>query len=297
MSPDALLDISDLCPAENHSEFAEALTKQYHRATGGMIEVLKFGAMMMALEVAVDSARGVNSATRGPGTKGTGAKAWLRTYAPEVKEGTAYRLKAVAESVEREYAQIVGVKVAKEFTLAALVITPAEELPAAAQAKQLDLFNYVAGTSQRSWLDKAMGRHGHAIKQGNAGFHPNALILRAWLAENYPQQPELQGQMFCDLPGDIQARFKKEGTRYKERLSKEQKAELALAEKARGWNESFAPTLLDAIGEGLYARADDEQLAAQKAALSDYLDKVEEQIRERAKRAKAPGTTKALAAR
>jgi hypothetical protein len=60
----------------------------------------------------------------------------------------------VVENIAKEYAEIVGRKVAAKFTLPMLVSTPCAELSPAAAAKQLELFNYVSGTSQRSWLDR-----------------------------------------------------------------------------------------------------------------------------------------------
>jgi hypothetical protein len=129
------------------------------------------------------------------------------------------------------------------------------------------------------------GAHGHAIAKGNGGFHPNALILRAWLAENYAEQPEYLDADFCELPKDVQARFKKEGQRHEERLSKEQKAELEAAQEARSWNETFAPTLLDALAKDYRFRADDEQLRAQIDALNDYLGECRTHLREREQKA------------
>lgn len=135
--------------SDDTASFAAALTEQYHLATRGMIEVLRFGAMMIQLEETL-SARGQG----GNGIKGEGVKGWLQQHAPEVARTTAYRLKAVAEGVQREYLGIVGAKVARQFSLPALVTTPASDLPDAARAKQMELFDYVAGTSQRSWLDR-----------------------------------------------------------------------------------------------------------------------------------------------
>lgn len=149
------LDVLPPVPTGNpDAEMGAQLTEQYHRATGGMVEVLKFGAMMIQMEEAFDSARGAKHEGRGRYAKGSGFKGWLKEHAPDIKEGTAYRLRAVTESIAERYETIVGAKTAKQFALPALVTTPREQLPEAAAAKQLDLFNYVAGTSQRSWLDQ-----------------------------------------------------------------------------------------------------------------------------------------------
>jgi len=134
----------------SHSEDAvlgEQLTEQYQLACGAMTEVLKFGAMMMMLRENL-STRGVNSAKRGPGTKGTGLKAWLKEHAPEVKEATAYRFMNVAMAVSEKFA------LPKKIKFAELASKSAADLPKALQKKQLELWDFVNGTSQRSWLDQ-----------------------------------------------------------------------------------------------------------------------------------------------
>lgn len=139
----------------------QQLTAVYHRAVGGMRDVIICGAMMMQLreehpEMAKAgrpskklSARG-QMATEEPVT----LQRWLEKYAPEVKRTSALRFLNVTESVCGEYAKIVGPAVAKQFSLQALVTTPADKLPANAKAKQITLFDFVSGTSQRSWLDR-----------------------------------------------------------------------------------------------------------------------------------------------
>ena len=128
------------------------LTVEYERAVGGMRSVLTFGAMMMQLRERLNlPARGQ---VGGKDAKGCGLEGWLTMHAPAIKRQTAQRLEEVAKGVALEYEKIVGTKCAKQFSLAALVTTPAEDLPEGARLKQLDLFAFVDGTSQRSWLDK-----------------------------------------------------------------------------------------------------------------------------------------------
>lgn len=139
----------------------EQLTTQYRRAVGGMQEVVIFGAMMIKLREKFpettkkggdrrsNSTRGVSSEQPAPIT----LKKWLSTYAPEVKEASAYRFLHVTESVAESYKEIVGAKTAKLISLPDLVTTPKEELPQGCEAKQMALFEFVSGTSQRSWLD------------------------------------------------------------------------------------------------------------------------------------------------
>lgn len=158
----------------------QQLTTQYHRATGGMKEVVIFGAMMMQLREEHPemtqahrpkklSTRGQLSENEGPVT----LSKWLETYAPEVKRTTAIRFLHVTEAIAEDYAQIVGAKVAKLMPMEQLVTTALDELPALAQPKQLELFEWINGTSQRSWLDRfnpdSPQTRGHKTKvtQGN----------------------------------------------------------------------------------------------------------------------------------
>lgn len=120
------------------------LTEQYHRATGGMREVLKFGAMMIVLRETL-SAREQGS---GNGRKGDGVKAWIAEHAPEINRTTAYRFLHVAEVVQSEF------ELPAKVSFLQLATSAPEELPKKLQKKQLELWDFVSGTSQRSWLDR-----------------------------------------------------------------------------------------------------------------------------------------------
>jgi len=127
------------------------LTEQYHRAVGAMTEILRFGAMMMMLQQN-HSTRGVVSGGRG---KKGGLNEWLRTYAPEVKQSTAYRFMNVALAVSEKF------ELPKKVSFIDLASKPADELPKKLQKKQLELWDFVNGTSQRSWLDQFTPKGGH----------------------------------------------------------------------------------------------------------------------------------------
>jgi len=139
----------------------QQLTAAYERAVGGMKDVLTCGAMMMQLreehpELAKRGGdkKSKSTANIDSANEPLTLQKWLDKYAPTVKRPTAIRFLNVTESVCGEYAKIVGPKVAKQFSLQALVTTPAADLPAEAKAKQITLFDFVSGTSQRSWLDR-----------------------------------------------------------------------------------------------------------------------------------------------
>lgn len=139
----------------------EQLTEQYKRAVGGMQQVIICGAMMMKLRETYPELTQKGPAAKSKSTRGLTPQAdapmtlekWLATYAPEVKKSTAYRFLHVSESIARKYAEIVGSKTAKLISMPELVTTPADQLPKGCEAKQLEFFEFINGTSQRSWLD------------------------------------------------------------------------------------------------------------------------------------------------
>ncbi|GEM_PF-6205077 len=143
-------------PTEDQfKQMGEQLTAQYRKVEALMPEILRFGAMLMQIKTtlsAVDTVSSRGKPLTGNGIKGEGLKAWLEAYAPDIKRSTAYRYMGVAEAVATEYKEIVGTRVASKYSLPELVT--AETLPKQAQAKQLELFDYISGTSQRSWLDR-----------------------------------------------------------------------------------------------------------------------------------------------
>jgi hypothetical protein len=133
-------------------EMGLQLTEQYGRAVGGMTEVLKFGAMMMLLREHIDS-KNLNSTRgvklpRGVNAADGGMKAWLKRFAPQVKEATAYRFLHVAESVAESF------QLPAKVSFIELATKAAAELSEKLQKKQLELWDFVNGTSQRSWLDR-----------------------------------------------------------------------------------------------------------------------------------------------
>lgn len=132
-------------------EMGAQLTAQYERATGGMREVLKFGAMMMMLRVEVVSKLDTTVATRGPTAKDTGVKKWIEEHAPKVQRSTAYRFEDVAKAVVKAYE--LPARITKRLTFEQLVTTPAKNLDDDARSAQEKLFAFVDGTSQKSLLD------------------------------------------------------------------------------------------------------------------------------------------------
>lgn len=145
----ALLTPGEIAAMEDQGTGA-ALTAQYRRAISGMREVLIFGAMLMQIENKLVQRGPVSAGGRG---NTGGLREFLRDNAPEIAHATAMRFLGITRAVAAEYETIVGARVAKKIDLPALVLTDKADLPQDAQLKQGELFDYVAGTSQRSWLD------------------------------------------------------------------------------------------------------------------------------------------------
>lgn len=174
---------TDMALAENESrEMGAQLTEQFDKATGGMREVLIFGAMMMHLRASIVSARG-QVATGGTDSKDSGIKAWLGKYAPNVNRATAYRLEAVTASIADKWDGLPET-LARKIEFPDLVTLPEPRLAKIDRRlpkKRKELFEYVKGTSQRSWLDQFVNtrRGGNQYdRSGDKGKrHPFSLPL------------------------------------------------------------------------------------------------------------------------
>jgi len=147
--------VSPVTPTD--ADLGNQLTAQYHRAVSGMREVLLFGAMLMQIEASLAPSvhvRTLGGKLAGSSRDGGGLKGWLEQHAPEIRRPTAYRFLGITKAVAAEYDQIVGTRIAKKYDLPTLALADPATLDEPAAAKQLELFDYVAGTSQRSWLDQ-----------------------------------------------------------------------------------------------------------------------------------------------
>ena len=121
------------------------LTDQYRKAVGGMTEVLRFGAMIMGLKQNLSTREQVSKGGRG---NKDGISEWLRENAPEINRTTAYRFLHVAEAVARDF------QLPAKVSFIELATTQADQLSEKLQQKQSELWEFVNGTSQRSWLDR-----------------------------------------------------------------------------------------------------------------------------------------------
>jgi len=153
-NPEYLGENHELVPVKTvEQQMGDQLTDQYRRATEGMRAVVKFGAMLMQVRemIANNSTRGIVR-TGGADSKDTGLKAWLAQFAPTVPPATAWRFMSVAEAVHESFK--LPAKVEKQLGFPGFVTAAPDQLPPELQAKQLELWSAIDGTSQRSWLDK-----------------------------------------------------------------------------------------------------------------------------------------------
>lgn len=148
---------------EKGDPFWAVFAAGHQEALGVMPKVLRFGVMMLWLRelVANNSTRGIVR-TGGAAAKDTGLKALLAERAAEVPLASAWRFMGVAEAVLAEFKVPASVlnklrdsKQESPISLfAKFVSAPAAALPEPLQVKQLELWQFVSGTSQRSWLDR-----------------------------------------------------------------------------------------------------------------------------------------------
>lgn len=125
------------------------LTEQYHLAVGGMTQVLRFGAMMMGLRQHLSTVVQVRTTGGKFDAKAEGSiKKWIAEHAPDVKPSTAFRFLHVAEAVAKEF------ELPAKVSFIELATSSASDLPEKLQQKQTELWDFVGGTSQRSWLDR-----------------------------------------------------------------------------------------------------------------------------------------------
>ena len=232
----------------------QQLTEQYHKAVGGMTEVLRFGAMMMMLTENVSARGHVKFGGKGRGVK-DGVSEWLRTRAPDVKKPTAYRFLNVALAVAEKFAT------PKKIGFAELATTPADKLPAPLQKKQAELWNFVSGTSQRSWLDQFTPKGGKTERPNGTNRRTKAekevddaaTISKRWHDLVFPQfrfaflRPK-ESWLHCDdlalaNLADVVKRFSKE-------LDEVCKSRKIVPSKVADWSDNLPAELQTVAEEG-----------------------------------------------
>jgi hypothetical protein len=187
-------------------EMGAQLTTQFKRAINAMPEVLLFGAMMMKVEEMLEQRKSVHgghiSTSRGRNSAGEGIKGWLEKFAPEIPRATAYRLRDVTKSISLEFQ--LPASLAKKVTFTELVTSTDEELKAIDPRllkTKAQLIDYVAGTSQKSWLDKfkpqKVGSYDRSEK-GKGKTKPTSAQIEADLRERCIATAEALRHIFED---------------------------------------------------------------------------------------------------
>lgn len=170
---------------------------------------------------------------------------------------------------------------------ALLALPPSEWPDGAHEAVSKTLKHVCDGETQAEWMQElGLLKRGDARSKNPGGFRPNALYLREWLKEEYPDHPEyLEIESFDELPAEIQKRYKAEGKRYEERLTNEQKEAIQHAADARAWCEQIVPGLTMGIDRRFFEHATEEQRAGLATALKDLHALVTESAKPQAKKA------------
>jgi hypothetical protein len=150
-----------LNPSETANvELGRELTLRYNRAINAWGAILHFGAMLAQLETHLTASLPSNERERGRYVKGSGLKGFLDTYAPEIDERKARRIRDVAQAVaEREKIDI------------ALFTEPVEALPAADRKKIEGALSFLEEKNMKA-VQLELGlvsRMGAAAKGGDLG--------------------------------------------------------------------------------------------------------------------------------
>jgi hypothetical protein len=145
----------------------QQLTQQWELACAGMIEIIKFGAMMLQLRQFLIPRAESKHTGSGRYAKGEGMKAWLEEFAPSISRTTAERYMALAESLQDHF------RLGKRVDLALLLSSPDEELGQKLAEKKSALLDFVYGKSQRQLLFELSEGH----RGGGAGDPGGAHVI------------------------------------------------------------------------------------------------------------------------
>ena len=171
----------------------------------------------------------------------------------------------------------------QQLTLALLDATAEQSLDLADPVVQA-VEKWADGRSYKTLIADETG-DGRAANPG--GFRPNAQHLAAWLKHEYPDRPEWQAlEVFSELPAEVQQRFKAEGERYWERLTKAEREEIEREAAAQDWLTRGPVALAAVMDRGLEDFATIDQLRALDTLLGDYRAQVRRKIEARAKPAR-----------
>ena len=232
-------------PRDDHT-LASQLTEQYGRAMAGIIEIVKFGAMMIALRQKMSTCG--DSATRGPRARGDGVQAWLKKHCPHIDRGTAYRFMRCAEAA-REMASLRAGEDLQLILGAAVDALSGRELKLRKKLEKL-----LAGKSQRQLLLALTAGDDSARAPGGDN------QLQKWLRDNHPN---LAGSSLRDLPELVREQWRAHlaGAKLSPEQELEQRRQMAEQFWAR-WTRQTEETFLDGKSPLHWANCSQDTLKA-----------------------------------
>lgn len=155
---------------ENPSEslMAAQLSAQYQKAVAGLVEQIKFGAMMMVVRSHVVSTRGHVDMKDLHITRG-GLNTWMAENCPEISRPTAYRWMRMADIVKQEFQ--IG-----EKTDIVAILDEADGVTEKHQKLGEKIRAFIAGKSARQLLFDFSAGVGDPKPRGGAreGTHPES---------------------------------------------------------------------------------------------------------------------------
>ena len=155
----------------DEAEVAAALSAQYRKANLATFEIVKFGAMVLSLEQAIEGPRD------GRDAKGLGLRGWLEAHCPEVNYKTIMRHKEVAKAIYRQYSQADSERTIEAFAQA-LQLDGSEDATASDLECSEAVKGLVFGKSARQLLfDFASRRSGRPV--GSKSLEPYRPISTA----------------------------------------------------------------------------------------------------------------------
>ena len=93
--------ITKVSRMDNNAPRPEAVAAQYHRAINGVVEMIRFGAMLAEVDASLTRETGgiLSRVSRGGSHDGSTLKGWLEANCPDVNYKTAMRFLRLAEQV------------------------------------------------------------------------------------------------------------------------------------------------------------------------------------------------------
>lgn len=167
--------------ADNDAVMAQQLSEQYRRVEASMVEIVRFGAMLVHLRDNIVNPR-----------VDRGLAGWLERNCPEITQGTAYRYMALADGI-REH-----LRISQRVDIARLLGSTSDELKPAERNHRKRITELLDGKSQRQLVFEFAARA--------TGHKPGGdMRLLAWLREHHP---EIEGASRAELSPKVAEEYR-----------------------------------------------------------------------------------------